>query len=121
MRSSIPPCLDRIGASNALPNVPVLDAWNGRGALPLIPIGGMGRFLAYLIAQTPSFRVAMKAGLNVKITARHYIAAENRWVELGQVHEHNESIKRFFGALLTMPKLSLRLSIGGVEVERANY
>ena len=89
--------------------------------LERIPIGGAGRFLAFLLAQSPTFRVATKAGLKVRVTARRWIAAEQRWEDLSDVHEHNEPITRFFGSLLTLPKLALRITIGGIEVERANY
>lgn len=86
-----------------------------------ILVGGPGRFLAFLLAQTPSLTVALKAGLKVQVRARVWRHREQRWEELGTVSDSNHSIRRYLAGLLTLPKLSFRLTVGGIEVERANY
>lgn len=62
-------------------------AWR-RGEKKVGPKGGTGRM--YVKKTDASGKVDVKARPKGNISARHYIKAENRWVDLGVIAETSE-------------------------------
>jgi len=78
------------------------------------------RALMALLANTPSFQAAMKAGKRTTISARVWRAKTGRWEDLGTIG-HNEfswsaTLRRFWPG-----KTVIRFCVDGKEVERSNF